>query len=1006
MPVVGEAHIIVRALTTNVAKDIEKGFNGVGGEAGKSSGRAGRTLAQKFQEGMNRSVKTTVFGKWADGLREMAPAAEGTRDAVNQMIISGYKMSALAPVIIGSIGVIIGGLGALIGAAGGAAASFTAIIGVFMAFKLASMVGKMALEGVAEAVQGGVQAQKNYAATLRDTREELQQLRFDAEDAALAEQGAAIALEKAREGLARTQDLPTDSRARREAELQLKQADLAYRRAKDRSSDLNEELRTGQKAKEKALANDPFKDLTPTQKVFARYLVTIQEQFKTLRELAARGFLPVLQVQIQRLMRTGFPLLQRGISGISTALGKATKSLTDALLAPDTLSSVNKIFTTMAEVIAKFGPILGNIIQAFADIMSASSPLILRFVEWIDNIAADFSDWITKLNKDGRLTDFFNRAGQIAADFGAVFGNLIKGLIALIAANFGPGTGGDMILQWLKEATEGFFTLGKDEAGLIKYFQDVAKNFTTMFSGLGGIIGELAKLGADPNIAMFWESIKKATPLIGEMLAKFSPLMPILGEFVYQLLETINALADTGGPRNFFTVLLESLTILNGILKTDTAKSVLEVSSSIHGLLLGFTSVFKIAKKGIDYMIGDLIAVLDTIDKFAKGIERLGKIYKGTIDGIVKFVEWTKKDNWVKRLNTWITQKAIAVQKAYHAVMSSVYRGIQNVIARIKAWTLWTKISIAWQKISNTVTLLGVKAQNLFERAVLASKAALVKLGNAVKNMTIWEKLRQTATAAGTAIQQLFTLAMVYTKTALINAGNAIKNWTIWEKLRQIATVIGTTIQAAFNAVMALNPIALIVIAVAALVAGLVYFFTMTEQGKQLWASFVNFMSTSWAAFADGFSKAFMGVLGFFQTIVNTVTNSVKGFINWIIDGLNSMIDGANQLLGLLSNVTGGAVNWKLSGIPKLAEGGVIQPSSGGTLAMIAEAGQAERVEPLDKNGLSKRDKALIAQMSGGGSGGSGVNITVNPSPGMDEISLSNLISRRLAFELKRGSTA
>jgi hypothetical protein len=1006
MPVVGEAHIIVRAITTNVAKDIKNGFDGVGGEAGKSSGRAGRTLAQKFQEGMNRSVKTTVFGKWADGLREMAPAAEATRDSINQMIISGYKTSAMAPIIIGSIGVIIGGLSALIGSALGAAASFTALIGVFMAFKLATMVGKMALEGVAEAVQGGVQAQKNYSSTLRDTREELQQLRFDAEDAALAVEGASISLEKAREGLARTQDLPSDSRARREAELALKQAELGFRRAKDRSNDLNEELRTGQKAKEKALANDPFKDLTPTQKVFAKYLVTIQEQFKTLKELAARGFLPVLQVQIQRLMRTGFPILKKGFAEISIALGEASKSLTDALLSPDTLSSINKIFQTSAQVIAKFGPILGNIIKAFADIMAASSPLILRFVGWIDTITSKFSTWIGKLNKDGRLTAFFNRAGQLAADFGTIFGNLFKGIIALVAANFGPGTGGDMILQWLKKATEGFFTLGKDKGGLIKYFQDVAKNFIIMFSGLGDLIGALVELGADPNVGIFWAEVKKATPLVGEMLKKFTPLLPTVGKLVGQFLELINLLADSGGPMMFFETLLGSLKVSTDVLKNDTIQKVLGFSSSVHGLVLGFNTVFKYATMGINYLIGDLIAVLDTIEKFRKGLEGLGKIYKGLKDGLIELSKWMKGDNFLRRLSNWLTMKAIALQQWYYRTISNLGQAFQRLVARIKAWTIWTKISVTWQKISNTVTLLGVKAQNLFERAVLASKAALVKLGTAVKNATIWEKLRQIATKTGIAIQQLFTVAMVWTQTALTNAGNAIKNWTIWEKLRQIATVIGTAIQAAFNTVMALNPIALIVIAIAALVAGLIYFFTQVDMGKQMWSNFVKFMASSWAAFAKGFSDAFMGVFNFLNTIVTTISNGVKGFINFIIDGLNKLVDGTNLLLDILNNVTGGAINFKISGIPKLADGGVVQPRSGGTLAMIAEAGQAERVEPLDKNGLSKRDKALIAQMSGSGTSGGGVHITVNPSPGMDEISLSNLISRRLAFELKRGSTA
>jgi hypothetical protein len=71
----------------------------------------------------------------------------------------------------------------------------------------------------------------------------------------------------------------------------------------------------------------------------------------------------------------------------------------------------------------------------------------------------------------------------------------------------------------------------------------------------------------------------------------------------------------------------------------------------------------------------------------------------------------------------------------------------------------------------------------------------------------------------------------------------------------------------------------------------------------------------------------------------------------------------------------------------------------GGTIARIGEAGRPERVEPLDPNGLSKRDKAIIDRLSGGG-----VQITVNPSAGMDERELAALVSRQLAFQLRKGA--
>jgi hypothetical protein len=74
----------------------------------------------------------------------------------------------------------------------------------------------------------------------------------------------------------------------------------------------------------------------------------------------------------------------------------------------------------------------------------------------------------------------------------------------------------------------------------------------------------------------------------------------------------------------------------------------------------------------------------------------------------------------------------------------------------------------------------------------------------------------------------------------------------------------------------------------------------------------------------------------------------------------------------------------------------------GGSLVNVAEAGQAERIEPLDENGLSKRDKALILALSGSSSGGATIN--VYPSAGMDERELANMVSRKLAFEIRKGA--
>jgi hypothetical protein len=56
----------------------------------------------------------------------------------------------------------------------------------------------------------------------------------------------------------------------------------------------------------------------------------------------------------------------------------------------------------------------------------------------------------------------------------------------------------------------------------------------------------------------------------------------------------------------------------------------------------------------------------------------------------------------------------------------------------------------------------------------------------------------------------------------------------------------------------------------------------------------------------------------------------------------------------------------------RLATGGVVRATPGGVMAMLAEGGKHERVEPLDAQGMSARDYAMIEAImkkTGGGRG-------------------------------------
>jgi hypothetical protein len=85
------------------------------------------------------------------------------------------------------------------------------------------------------------------------------------------------------------------------------------------------------------------------------------------------------------------------------------------------------------------------------------------------------------------------------------------------------------------------------------------------------------------------------------------------------------------------------------------------------------------------------------------------------------------------------------------------------------------------------------------------------------------------------------------------------------------------------------------------------------------------------------------------------------------------------------------------------AAGGTFMPRMGGTVVRVAEAGFPERIEPLDRMGLSDRDRAIIAQLSGGGGGGANTTFNVYPATGMDERELAEAVSRKVAWQMRKG---
>ena len=235
----------------------------------------------------------------------------------------------------------------------------------------------------------------------------------------------------------------------------------------------------------------------------------------------------------------------------------------------------------------------------------------------------------------------------------------------------------------------------------------------------------------------------------------------------------------------------------------------------------------------------------------------------------------------------------------------------------------------------------------------------------------------------GIAIGQVLIPAMNIITPAI----TAFAEWV--EKNSVVATVLAGILGALAVAILAVNfalnanPIVKVITLIAALGAGVVLLTNWLVGLYGGWEKLFTDIATWLVNFVIGFKMALASIGSFFANVfatlggiargaLNGVLGFIEGYINFIISGINGLLDLVNKVLGAGKAI---GVNVQIGkvpniNIPRLAEGGIVMPRPGGVLANIAEGGQAEAVIPLDRMG------------SFGGQGTTNYTINVNAGVG------------------------
>ena len=699
-------------------------------------------------------------------------------------------------------------------------------------------------------------------------------------------------------------------------------------------------------------------------------------------------------------------------------LVKLSETFEKTMKAKKATGELTNNFNKAGKVAARIGGILKNYFKGFQEIGKAvmNGGAGERLLKYFEDASKRFADLMKQMNGDGSLGKYFDKATENGLKVLDLLVNIVAELFKL---GDDKGVGG--FADSLSRAVDTFGKIGETLTGSGPAFGLFVEEFATLIKNLTesgsieiffGILTDVLKVlntifGNEQVQAVFkfLAPIFAATRAFGLMfkVAKFG-FLAMAGNIAAPF-KAVGGFYRALKPGGKFDELrlkamyaMDSVKAGFGKLKTAAGTAKTAIGSALttagQGIKAGATKGFDLLKTGFS-TLGNAaktaaMAVGNALKKIVMAVGRalmaIGRALMANpwiliIIAIVALViiivkNWDKIKEVVGAAVEWIGEKVGAAWDWIKEKTSGVLSAVVTFFTELPG-----KLLAAIQGLATTVLEFIAKYHPLAIIWRLVSEN--------------WESIKTWFTSLPGKIKDA-VVGLSTTVLEFINKYHPILViWRLvtenWEKIKTWFTELPGKIK---NAIVGLSttvsefitkyhPIALLKKAVEAAWPAVSSFITTKID------SIVTFIKGLPAKIASAASGMFNGL-----------KDAFKGAINFIIDKWNGLSFTLPSVSVFGKKI--GGFTLSTPDIPRLAQGGIIPASPSGTLATIGEAGRPERVEPLDPDGLSKRDKAIISMLAGNGAGGATIN--VYPSAGMNERELANLVSKQLAYQMRKGA--
>lgn len=273
------------------------------------------------------------------------------------------------------------------------------------------------------------------------------------------------------------------------------------------------------------------------------------------------------------------------------------------------------------------------------------------------------------------------------------------------------------------------------------------------------------------------------------------------------------------------------------------------------------------------------------MDKVAKsfknqGVNSVNELYDALKDGKITFDDFNsrmiKLNEGVGGFAELARKNSAGIKTSFTNIKTAITKGLANVFSAIDAG------------MKNAG--LGSIAENLDKAKVLVNKAfaEIVKIiPPAIKVISgIFQTFK---TLFGFVNNNKEWIAPIV--AGILGGVAAYKLWkgaiAAWNTVTKIATVV----QGAFNAVMNANPIMLIVVAIAALVAGLIYLWNTNEDFRNFWIELWDSITEAVSKAVDWIKKAWSNTVKWFSDTWQSIKDGAKGLWDGAVQGAKDAVD-------------------------------------------------------------------------------------------------------------------